>query len=428
MKHVFILCLLLFTPLLAQAEEQIHIYISAPGRNKIPIALPKPVSKQPGAEELYEVIKHDLELSGWVSIVEPATYLEKEGTSARFGEFKFENWDSVEALALAKTTLDFKDDRYRSEIWVYDIAGRKKLGAKAFNSSSKHIRNLGHKVANEIIKQLTGQEAPFNTRFSYVNDVSGKKEIYIMDFDGANQQRITRNKTINLQPAWSPDNNKLSFTSYISGNPDLYLADLRSGRIFQISSREGINIGADWHPNSKSLVATLSPDGNPDIYTLSSQTGRTLKRLTKHPGIDVSPSFSPDGSKITFVSERSGGAQIYVMNADGSNVKRVSFAGTHNTDPTFSPDGSKIAFVSRAGNFDVWVVNVDGTNLTRITQDMGDNEDPTWSPDGNYLAFLSTRSGSSQIWMSTADGTHQVQLSKGKGNYSNPDWSSPVNW
>ena len=291
MKHIFLLCLLLFT-YFAQAEEQIHIYISAPGRSKVPIALPKPVSNQPAAEELYQVIKNDLELSGWVSIVDSATYIEREGTSARMGEFKFENWQAVDALALAKTTLDYKDERYRAEIWVYDIAGEKKLGAKAFNSSAKHVRNLGHKIANEIIKQLTGQDAPFNTRFSYVNDVSGKKEIYVMDFDGANQQRITRNKTINLQPAWSPDNNKLSFTSYISGNPDLYLADLRSGRIFQISSREGINIGADWHPNGSSLVATLSPDGNPDIYTISSQTGRTLKRLTRHPGIDVSPFFT----------------------------------------------------------------------------------------------------------------------------------------
>ena len=94
----------------------------------------------------------------------------------------------------------------------------------------------------------------------------------------------------------------------------------------------------------------------------------------------------------------------------------------------FSPDGSKIAFVSRSGNFDVYVVNTDGSNLTRITQDMGDNEDPTWSPDGNYLGFRSTRTGTSQIWMSTEDGAHQVQLSNGKGNYSNPDWSSPVGW
>ena len=209
----------------------------------VPIALPKPASDLPAAQEFYAVVKHDLELSGWVDIVDPATYVEKHGTGIKEGSFRFANWDAVDAVALAKSSLTVKDGRLRSEIWVYDIAKREKLGAKAYSASPANVRTLGHRVANEIIRQLTGKDAPFNTRFSVVNDRSGSKEIYIMDFDGQNMQRITRNGEVNLQPQWSPDDNRLAFTSYMNGNPDLYIANLISGRITRLSARDGVNIG-----------------------------------------------------------------------------------------------------------------------------------------------------------------------------------------
>ena len=427
-RYLLPILLCLFFPTFSEAEEKIHIYVGAPGRSRVPIALPKPASDLPALEEFYSVVKHDLELSGWVDIVDPNTYVERQNSGVKEGTFSFKNWDSVDAVALAKSSLSVKNGQLRSEIWVYDIAKREKLGAKAYSASPSNVRTLGHRVANEIIRQLTGKDAPFNTRFSVVNDRTGSKEIYVMDFDGKNMQRITRNGEVNLQPQWSPNDGKLAFTSYMNGNPDLYIANLVSGRITRLSARDGVNIGASWHPSGNELVATLSPNGNSDIYRLDANTGRILGRLTRDRGIDVAASYSPDGSKIAFVSERSGGAQIYIMNADGTGAKRVSFAGKYNTDPVFSPDGKRLAYVSKTNNFDIYTVKLDGTGLKRITQDQGDNEDPTWSPDGNYLAFRSTRTGQAHIWLSTADGDHQVRLTSGKGSFSNPDWSSPNQW
>ena len=88
-----ILCLLI--PELGQADEQIHIYVGAPGRSKVPIALPAPSSQLPAATELYSVIKNDLEKSGWVEVVDPNTYLERTGAGVKEGSFRFENWDSA---------------------------------------------------------------------------------------------------------------------------------------------------------------------------------------------------------------------------------------------------------------------------------------------------------------------------------------------
>jgi TolB protein len=418
----------------ASTTGRIHILIDKPGQNKLALALPTPIGTTLKAEldrSFHATLKRDLELSGWFDVIDPAAYLEKEGTGVRPGEFSWTDWEAPGAAVLGKTGLRPTGTDYaniRAEVWVYDVAGRRKLGAKAFTATGESIRSLAHKVANEIIFQVTGRQGPFNTRFAFAGRFSGNKEIYLVDWDGQGLAQITRNGSINIQPTWNKLGNRLAFTSYVSGNPDLYVADLVRGRITRLSSRSGINSGASWSPDGKTIALTLAPKGDPDIYAIDAANGRHVARLTRDEGIDVSPVYSPDGAKIAFVSERGGGVQVYVMNVDGTGVRRVTFQGNHNTDPAWSPDGTKLAFVSRDRHFDVFTVRADGTGMRRITQSAGDNEDPSWSPDGNYIAFSSTRAGGNHIWMSTADGTHQVQLTRGKGGYSNPVWSPILTW
>lgn len=413
----------------APPSARMTFIVGAPGQQQLSIALPKPVGGGSAAATLHEVVRRDLELSGWFKIIEPEAYLEPAGTGIKLGEFKWEDWEAPGAMALAKTGLGSPQaGKLRAEVWVYDVAGRQKLGAKAFTTDEKQIRTLAHRVAGEIIFQITGTRPPFNTKFAVAGNFSGNKEIYLVDFDGAGRVGVTKNGSININPSWSPRGNAVAFTSFLAGNPDLYVADLARGEIKRLSNREGMNTGPAWAPGGGLLALTLSPGGNPDIYTIDPLTGKQVGRLTNEAGIDVSPTFSPDGKQIAFVSDRSGGAQIYVMPASGGAAKRVTFSGGQNTDPAWSPDGSTIAFVTREGNFDVMTVRTDGTGLQRITQGMGDNEDPSWSPDGSYLAFSSTRAGGAHIWMATKDGVHQVQLTQGAGGYTNPSWSPSLEW
>lgn len=417
--------------LLAQdpaATQKIGVVIGGPGRNVTPIAVPRPNGNAADRGEFYEVLKRDLAITGWFDLIDPAAYVEPVGTGLRPGEFRYEDWEITGAVALGKTSLADEGGKLRAEVWVYDVPGRRKLGAKAFSADAKGVRTLAHKVANEVIYLVTGQQGPFNTRFAFSAAFSGNKEIYVCDFDGFGVTRITKNGSINIQPSWDRSGRRLLFTSFITGNPDLYVADLGQGRITRLSSRSGINSGGMFHPLANLVALTLSPGGDPEIVTIDGTSGAQVARLTKSTGIDVSPAWSPDGSQIAFVSERSGGAQIYVMAADGSGVRRVTFQGAHNTDPAWSPDGKQIAFVSRDGVFDVFTVRVDGTGMTRITQAAGDNEDPSWSPDGNYIAYSSTRTGSAHIWASTADGSREMQLTTGKGGYTNPSWSPALTW
>lgn len=426
-----LLCLLvtlLLRPAFAADTPSIGLTTHGAGSRDIPLALPLPKVEGAGNDEFHATLKRDLELSGHFRILDPKSFVEPSTAGVHLGEFDFAAWRTPGAAALAKTSLAASAEGVRVEVWVYDVAGGTKLGAKAFSGPKTALRTLAHRTADAIIELVTGTRSFFDTRIAFVSPSSGNKEVYVMDVDGGGKRQITKNKSINLAPRWNRSGTALCFTSYFNGNPDLYVADLLKSAIRRVSARTGINTGCAWSPGGESIALTLSPGADSDIFTIDPIAGTQLARLTSAPGIDVSPTWSPDGRQLAFVSERGGGAQIYVMNADGSNVHRVSFQGSQNTSPSWSPKGDKIAFVGRDGAFDVFTVNVDGTGMTRITQGAGNNEDPSWSPEGDYLVFSSTRSGSAQIWLASADGRHQVQLSQGAGGTTNPHWSNHLSW
>jgi len=165
-----------------------------------------------------------------------------------------------------------------------------------------------------------------------------------------------------------------------------------------------------WSPDGSRIAFDSNRDGNLEIYMMNTDGSNPI-RLTDNPADDWRPSWSPDGSMIVFVSNRDGNLEIYIMNADGSNPIRLTDNPADDWRPSWSPDGSMIVFVSnRDGNMEIYMMNTDGSNQARLTENPADEECPSWSPDGSMIAFVSNRDGNWEIYIMNADGSSPTRL------------------
>ncbi len=360
--------------------------------------------------------------------------LQSEGQFSSFaagvtpGSFPFEPWAGIKTDFIFKSSTTASAKGMTIEGYLYQVNGGKNTLSKKYTASLSDSVTLGHTIANDIVKSITGEMGIFQTKIAFVCDRTGKKELYVMDFDGGNVRQITHHKSLVMTPAWSPDGTKIAYSLIAKNkknvkNTNLYEFAFKNSQIKLLSDRQGMNSGAHYHPDGKRIALTMSFLGNPEIFVLDPAT-KSATRLTNAEGVDVDPNWSPDGKFVSFVSSRAGASMVYKMNADGSGVQRLTFAGSYNATPSWSPKNNKIAFAGWLdGRFDIFTMNPDGTTIERLSKGQGNNEDPSFSPDGNFLVFSSNRAGQKNIYAMSVDGTGVKRLTYGLGNCVSPRWS-----
>ncbi len=378
------------------SNAKVYLDITSPAQRKIPITITHRGVVEAG--KIKDILKNDLYFTGIFSDVAPGI----PGAEIK-----------VDIEARASEGLNVS-------VTVTDMVEGVNILQKSYSASTKIIRALAHNVANDIFKVVTGRDGVFRTQIAYIADSSGKKELYMMDWDGYNSRRIVSSRLASSH-SWSYDGHYIAYSSEGNKKWTIYLVDLMGSTKETLFQSDGLNLAGNISSGNR-LTFSSSKDGSPEIYVMDINK-KNPEKLTRSYGIDVSPVFSPDASKIAFVSDRGGTPQIYIMNADGGGVRRVSFEGNYNTSPAWSPDGSRLAYAGRTnGKNQIFVIQSDGTDLRQLT-DTGNNEEPTFSPDGLFIAFDSDRDGRRGIYLMRANGEGQQRITPKELTARAPEWS-----
>lgn len=301
---------------------------------------------------------------------------------------------------------------------------RQLLLNKRYRPLPVQVRTTAHHFANQVIDLLTGEPGICLTRIVFSRGEGDRRDLYVVDYDGANTLRLTANRTLNLCPSWSTDGKEIAFTSYRNGEQGLYSLATTTGKVRQVIQLEGLNLGADWHPSRDELVVSLSRGQNPEIYRISPQ-GKVLKRLTVSQAVEISPSWSPGGRDLVFTSDRTGTPQLYIIDGEGANRRRLTFEGQYNDSAVWSPNGEEIVYVTRTGNISqIVLMKATGEDRRVLTDGYWRNcEDPSWAPDGRHVVFTSDRSGVFKLFVYDVTEDTFRQLTFGEHPDITPAWS-----
>jgi TolB protein len=431
----------LFASPLLHAQDWFHLETSS-GAERIRIAVAdfKPQSTDPNAavykQAFDSTLFADLNVAGIFDIVSKSQI--PQSMPGLPAEINLAQWSAPPSSAamVAFGNISAQGGRLTVNGFLDDAKNTQfpQVFAKQYSedASEDQARQIAHRFADEIIARLGGGVTGIaETKIYYVKQTGENKEIWEMDYDGANQHALTHLGTVSLSPRISPDNSRLAFSSLGRDGFQIKMFSLLLNRMVNFPAANGTNLSPAWAPSGNQLAFSSSRTNDPEIW-ISDADGRIARRVTGFRGPDVSPAWNPKtGAQIAWISGRTGLPQLYIMDADGSGVQRMTDGG-YATSVSWSPNGQFLAFAwdrkygpGAPGGQDIYIMEIASKRWIQLTHEMGRCDFPSWSPDGRHLVFANTPDGSNghmRIMSMLADGTQKRALTGSGGDMPNWSW------
>jgi TolB protein len=270
-------------------------------------------------------------------------------------------------------------DKVEVRFALMDAVKQTQLVSMTYVVTPAQFRATAHKIADVIYEKLTGDAGVFSTRIAYITKQGNRFELIVADADGGNPQAIVGSNEPLLSPAWSPDGTRIAFMSNRDGNPEIYVANRDGSNIRRLTNNPSADASPTWSPSGTQVAFTSDRSGSPAIYLIASDGLGGLQRLTTD-GYADKASWSPAPfNEIAYTSRNGPGFDIKVIDVGTRQVRQLTFGDGSNESPSFSPNGRHIAFMStRAGKSQIFTMAKDGKNVKQITK-TGANEMPDWS-------------------------------------------------
>ena len=318
------------------------------------------------------------------------------------------------------------DGRYRVEYELHDVARGGQMLAASYTGSASQLRDMAHSISDKVFEQLTGIQGAFGTKVLYVTvdeDRDLPYQLQHADADGHRVQTILRSRYPIMSPSWAPDGERVAYVSFEGdGLPKIYVHNLSTSERRVVSREPGINGAPAFSPDGTRLALTLSRDGSPEIYTLDLDSNRLVRR-TNTRFIDTEPRWLPDGESLIFTSSRSGGPQIYRLDLADGSVRRLTFEGPYNARADVTPDGRYLVFVHRKdGQFQIGVQDMRRGTFNVLTAPSLD-ESPSVAPNGTMIIYGTQHGGTGVLEAVSIDGRVRVKLPSKEGEVREPAWS-----
>jgi TolB protein len=404
----------------APAHAQLTIEIIGGGANQIPVAVLPFAGESALPQSITEIVEQDLTRSGrfraiFVGGVSPVP--------SEIAQVNFADWKSrlADALVIGQANR-LPDGRFEVRFRLLDVQKQAQIGGIAFTLGASQVRLTAHKIADFIYEKLTGERGVFSTRIAYVVKQGARFELRVADADGQNAQSILSSNEPIMSPSWSPDGTRMAYVSFQNKKPILFVQNLSASKQpAPVANYRGSNSAPAWTPDGKQLAAVLTRDGTSQIYLMNADGGN-LRRLTNSSAIDTEPFFTPDGQSIYFTSDRGGSPQIYRMAASGGEPTRVTFDGDYNVSPRVSPDGKTLAYISRiSGRFQLMAMDLESRQIQGLTDGQRD-ESPTFAPNGRIILYASDVDNRGVLYAVSSDGRFRQRLGIGAADIREPSW------